>query len=125
MSQENAEQNRRRFSRIPFEASVTLNSPKGKWTAKLLDISLNGALISRPQGWIENHEARIMLEIHPPGDQFYIRMEVEPMHVEKERIGLRCIHIDLDSVSHLRRLVELNIGDDTSLNRELGELIRE
>jgi len=123
MSQIKAEPNRRRFSRIPFEASVSLSSPKGKWMAKLLDISLNGVLITRPQGWIENHGCCLMLEIHPPGDQFFIRMEVEPAHLDKEAIGLRCEHIDLDSISHLRRLIELNIGDDDVLNRELGELI--
>ncbi|MDH5301372.1 MAG: PilZ domain-containing protein [Gammaproteobacteria bacterium] len=124
MSTKTAEKNQRRFSRIPFEASVTLNSPKGKWTGKLLDISLNGVLITRPLSWLENNENRVMLEIHPPGEQFNIRMEVEAVHVEKECVGLRCVHIDLDSVSHLRRLIELNIGDDDILQRELTELIK-
>ena len=32
-------------------------------------------------------------------------------------------HIDLDSISHLRRFVELNLGDEQELERELGALL--
>jgi hypothetical protein len=38
-------------------------------------------------------------------------------------MGLQTEHIDLDSISHLRRLIELNVGDADILNRELGELV--
>ena len=31
-------------------------------------------------------------------------------------------HIDLESISHLRRLVELNLGDSSLLERELAAL---
>ena len=56
---------RRRFTRIPFEASVTLSNPTGSWTGKLLDISLNGVLISRPQNWNVAKEPKYLVEIHP------------------------------------------------------------
>lgn len=37
-------------------------------------------------------------------------------------LGLRCRNIDLDSITHLRRLLELQLGDATLLQRELGQL---
>jgi len=43
-------------------------------------------------------------------------------HVEGGRVGLRRTHIDIESVTHLRRLVELNLGDPALLERELHEL---
>jgi len=44
-------------------------------------------------------------------------------HSEAGHIGLTCQHIDLDSAAHLRRLVELNLGDETQLRRKLQALI--
>lgn len=114
---------RRRFTRVPFEASVSISNPTGKWTGKLLDISLNGVLISQPQNWMNKNDTQYLLEIHPADGVFQIRMEVTVSHQENQTIGLQCNHIDIDSISHLRRLVELNVGDEDILNRELSALI--
>ncbi|MEZ9333247.1 PilZ domain-containing protein, partial [Vibrio sp. 10N.286.51.A4] len=35
---------------------------------------------------------------------------------------LRIEHLDIDSISHLKRLVELNVGDDELLYREIEHL---
>ena len=114
---------RRRFTRIPFEASVSLTNPAGTWTAKLLDVSLNGALITLPQNWPAGQNETFLLEINVAENIFKIKMEATATHVDKESVGLRCDHIDIDSASHLRRLVELNVGDEAILNRELAALI--
>jgi len=114
---------RRRFTRVPFEAAVSVSNPNGKWTGKLLDISLNGILISQPQNWHQKDNTQYLVEIHPTDGVFRIRMEVTMSHQENQTIGMQCNHIDIDSVSHLRRLVELNVGDEDILNRELSALI--
>jgi hypothetical protein len=44
-------------------------------------------------------------------------------HIEDDRVGVSCSHIDLDSAAHLRRLVELNLGDEAQLHRELQALM--
>lgn len=114
---------RRKFTRIPFEASVTLNNPNGTWTGKLLDISLNGLLVSKPQNWSIAKSPKFLVEVHPADQVFTIRMEVTVTHAEEQCIGLQCNFIDIDSASHLRRLVELNIGDEEILSRELSALL--
>ena len=43
---------------------------------------------------------------------------------EGGKIGLQCESIDLDSITHLRRLVELNAGDPALLDRELSSLLK-
>ena len=111
---------RRRFSRVPFEAAVNLSNPSGKWGGRLIDISLKGVLISRPQHWTGKSGDEMLLEIHPPGATFGIRMETVVAHAEPDKVGLRCLSIDIDSISHLRRLMELNLGDEEILNRELS-----
>jgi len=114
---------RRQFSRVPFEASVTISNPSGAWTAKLKDISLNGILVSIPQNWRINEQTQCLLEINPADNVFSIRMEAAISHQQEQSIGFQCEHIDIDSISHLRRLVELNIGDEALLNRQLSALI--
>ena len=47
------------------------------------------------------------------------------MHVDGANVGLRCDNIDLDSITHLRRLVELNVGDHNILERDLASLIND
>jgi len=37
---------------------------------------------------------------------------------------LQCNAIDIDSVTHLRRLVELNLGDESQLHKEISQLSR-
>jgi hypothetical protein len=50
-------------------------------------------------------------------------MEVEPTHVNADRVGLKCHNIDIDSVTHLKRMIELNVGNADMLQRELGNLL--
>lgn len=114
--------NKRRFSRIAFDTEVHLVSAERDWKSHLVDISLKGMLITIPNNWDgkvgDNYLAELMM-----GDrETVIRMEVSVTHISKDNAGFHCELIDLDSISHLRRLVELNIGDTEFLNRELSEL---
>jgi hypothetical protein len=43
--------------------------------------------------------------------------------VHGSQLGLQCLHIDLDSVTHLRQLIERNSQDPTLLARELSVLV--
>ena len=47
------------------------------------------------------------------------------VHIDSQHIGLRCDSIDLDSITHLRRLVELNSGDPSMLEREISALVND
>ena len=57
-------------------------------------------------------------------DGEHITMEGKVVHKEDQFIGLECQHIDLDSMTNLRRLVELNTGDENLLGRELSEVLK-
>jgi hypothetical protein len=49
-------------------------------------------------------------------------MTVRWRHSDEGQVGFECEFIDLDSISNLRRLVELNLGDSMLLERQLGSL---
>lgn len=114
---------KRQFSRIAFDSPVTLSQEGKSWESKLIDISLKGALISRPENWDEAANDSYQLAINLDGSDVEIDMDVKITHSEEERIGFHCEQIDLDSVSKLRRLVELNIGDEDLLEREISNML--
>ncbi len=116
---------KRHFSRINFDTNIRLVGAKGSWSCHLNDISLKGASITIPTGWTAKVGDRFLVELSMSGSETIIHMEVSMMHIEGEHAGFRCEHIDLDSISHLRRLVELNLGDSDILNRELSDLIHQ
>ncbi|NDD14394.1 MAG: hypothetical protein EB072_17560 [Betaproteobacteria bacterium] len=53
----------------------------------------------------------------------FIAMDIQVARVQGSRLGLQCTHIDLDSVTHLRQLIEHNAQDPALLGRELAVLI--
>jgi len=111
----------RHFSRIPFHVSVTLGDGQQTWEGQLLDISLHGALVKAPAAFAGQPQSRYQLAIHLEGGPD-ICMDVEIAHRENDELGLNCRDIDVDSITHLRRLVELNLGDPELLERELSAL---
>lgn len=53
----------------------------------------------------------------------HIAMAGELAHVEAGHAGVLCRSIDLESITHLRRLIEVNLGDPAASERELKALI--
>ncbi len=112
---------RRRFHRFAFDADTQLRQGDRNWTVELHDLSLKGLLVRRPADWDADEdqpfEARIILNADT-----VVTLEVALTRRQADQLVFVCQHIDLDSISHLRRLVELNLGDEALLERELAAL---
>lgn len=117
-------QDNRNFSRIIFDAHTHISCNDKEWETELLDISLKGALVEKPADWDEEVGTEHLLRISLSGDS-RIDMQASVAHVEENTIGFVCNHIDLDSITHLRRIVELNTGNEELLHRELSALKKE
>jgi PilZ domain-containing protein len=114
---------KRQFSRIAFDAPVILHNENKQWKSKLLDVSLKGALILKPDNWDQDNNGNFELSIQLDNSDIEIDMEVKLAHAEEEHLGFHCKHIDLDSVTSLKRLVELNLGDENLLEREISNML--
>lgn len=112
---------RRRFHRIAFDAPTEIIQGERSWPVELHDVSLKGLLVKRPDGWNgdPNQPFSACMQL---ADDTQVLMEVVLTRTQDNLLGFVCRHIDLDSISHLRRLVELNLGDDSLLERELAAL---
>lgn len=65
-----------------------------------------------------------MLEIYLDNSATAMQMDSEVAHESEDTLGLRFVGIDLESISHLRRLLELNAGDAALIEREITALGR-
>ena len=122
-----SQEEQRRFHRIPFDAIVTiLGANSGQqWKAQLVDISLKGALLIKPSSWDGNEGDSFHLDMRLDGAESDVKLNMDAtvVHTGEQHIGFRCDNMDLDTATHLHRLVELNLGDEKLLERELAELI--
>lgn len=116
----------RHFARIPFNASVIIINPRTskKTMAELLDISFKGLLISKPKDWQSKNKENYTVQLQLAGDEVQLILDVVEVHSEEDHIGFKTEHMDIDTATHLRRLVELNLGDESLLERELSELVK-
>lgn len=112
---------RRRFHRVEFDADTELSQGDRRWKVVLHDLSLKGLLVERPQGWNGDPNQPFLADIRLSSD-IHVRMEMVLTRTQNEQLGFVCRHIDLDSISHLRRLIELNLGDEDLLERDLAAL---
>lgn len=115
---------RRQFVRIFHDAAIQLKLPNGQnHTSQLLDISLNGCLIDMSKSDINFNDMNIAKLTITLEDGFLITMSVEATFINKQsHVGFHITDIDLDSITHLRRLVELNLGDTELMERNLDAL---
>ena len=121
MSNHGPETERRLYRRIPFIAEVLLSQDGHQWRCRLLDISLKGMLIehveealSAPTG---SFDVSLVLS-----EDVVINMRADISHCTEDRCGLVWLNIELEGLTHLRRLLELNMSDADEINRELAEL---
>ena len=113
---------RRHFVRVGFDAPALLTTATDAYSVHVQDLSLKGALLMVPAQ--ASLEAGVLCQLTIPlaDTGNHIAMSAEVAHMEGLHTGLLCRGIDLDSVTHLRRLIELQLGDPALLERDVGEL---
>lgn len=116
----------RRFQRIAFDARVALEFGDQHFLGVLRDISLKGALIMLNEAASQISTGQVgQLRIRLDQGDVEMQMEVSVayMHPQRQACGVNILSMDVDTASHLRRLVEVNLGDADALQRELSNLI--
>lgn len=113
---------KRHFQRIFYNAEAMLENGNDALPCRIIDISLKGCFLGFDQPWSGSTDIlyTLMLSL---SDDVHIAMKLKFSHGTGTQIGFKCDHIDIDSMTNLRRLVELNLGDSAMLNRELSALI--
>jgi hypothetical protein len=114
---------RRRFSRIPFQAPAEVTILDKSYDAKLLDLSLKGVLLFVEDSVVFEPNEKVMISIHLPQSSVVVSLEGSIVKQADQQWHCKVEHIELDSLSHIRRLIELNLADEALLERELEQFI--
>lgn len=122
-------QEHRRFRRISFVDTVQVvnddidGAEAASWEAQCIDISMMGMLLQVPAGFPKvvgtPFEVQLILS-----EDVMIEMPCTLVHVEGTHVGFRAEMMSIDSLTNLRRLLELNLADNIEVERELSELIK-
>ena len=112
----------RHYARIPFDAEVLLHLHDRTISVQLIDIALKGALVETTDshGLVLHDKCSLVLTL-TQGEEA-ITMVGQIAHLEGSHVGVECLGIDINSLTLLRRLVELNTGDSDRVNRELSHM---
>ncbi|MCE2594463.1 PilZ domain-containing protein [Motilimonas cestriensis] len=116
---------RRKFSRVVYEANASIEASGQHWPTRLLDLSLKGALVATPDNWNEAIGNELILHFTLVDTNIELSMNVTLCHQHDDHLGLKTTSIDIESATHLKRLVQLNVGDDELLHRELEQLVKQ
>lgn len=116
----------RRFQRIEFDAKVELELGDQRIPGIVRDISMKGALIVLGDTGAdvrEGQSGRLVIRLDQGDVEMAMEVHVAYFHPERHACGLSIQSMDVATASHLKRLIELNLGDEAAMQRELGKLI--
>jgi len=112
----------RHFTRIKTGLQAVLIGQGHEVTGDLVDICLKGALIE-----LENerciHGGDYTVRIHLPDSDVTMTFYGECVHEEGKHYGIKFLKEDIESITHLRRYLELNCADYDKITGELAFLI--
>jgi len=114
---------KRRFRRIPFSTTCSFTSGDFSSPAELIDISMNGALV-RIASAESPSSLSCSMALFLEGLDTPLVFDGEVVHHHGDRVGIRFMTTDIESMIHLRALLENNSLDPERVIEELGQIIR-
>lgn len=119
-------EHRRHTHRVSFDSLVEFESTDCRHVCELIDISLEGALIAACSGATPVSGTPCKLKISlDESNEHQIIMVGTVAHKIENRVGIHCESIDAESMTHLRKLVEYNLGDVDLVNRDFKALVHD
>lgn len=122
-------QEQRRFKRIDFVDAVQVirddvdGAEASSWETQCIDISMCGMLLELPENFPIEIGTPFEVELILSED-IIIEMPCTLVHVENHHAGFRAERMNLESMTNLRRLLELNLADNSLVEREINSLIQ-
>lgn len=109
----------RYYKRVDFHIGASVRIDNALYTGELYDISLKGSLIKMNNPLIQFSEKTCSVILKLPNSNITLRFEAKIVHKHKDFLGFKFEGADVDSITHLRRLIVLNTGDEEGIDREI------
>lgn len=108
----------RSVHRVPFIASALLRVAGRNLPVRLLDISLMGALVTTdaPLRLVLGDACEMSLTLGP---EVALDLTGKVARTDEAKVAVRWGPMDVDNASHLRRLLQLNLGDHDLIEQDI------
>ncbi len=117
------DEEKRHFTRVEFDARAIITHNGLTVDGKLIDISLKGALAKFPQVCTLSVGDPCEVTIDMGCEHDPIQYDATVKHINGNIVGLHCDRISPESAATLRKIIELNLGNDKLLHRELEAMV--
>ncbi|WP_028867128.1 PilZ domain-containing protein [Psychromonas arctica] len=118
---------RRKFSRINFQCHCSLifdqEIATHDFDASLVDISFNGALVAVNAFAPDLNQQQVQVILALEGSDVQLLLNGTVSHQQDQLLGIHFTKTELETMSHLKRLIELNLGNHDEMHREFEQLI--
>jgi hypothetical protein len=111
---------RRQFQRISFDAPVSIQQGSEIITTEVIDISLRGILVKNIScHFNQTQDCNLSIKL---SDAVQVNIQSRLVYGGQQGLGFEFHHVDLESMTHLRRILELNSGDESLIERAFSAL---
>ena len=112
-------QERRRNTRVSFEASVDLSfDDKSYKNCEIRNLSINGVFVLGAFNRNISDKCKITLHLSGATTKVSLRMKGNIARAEKKGIGIHFYEMDLDSFHHLKNIVYYNTANPDDVQDE-------
>lgn len=117
-------EDRRQFQRVTYECPAMLSwGGQESLAVEVENLSLKGVLLrGLPEGQGPRPGQSAQLEVSLAPD-VAMSMALEVAFSSENRVGARWVEIDVEGMTHLRRLLALNLGDAEQVDAELAHML--
>jgi hypothetical protein len=114
--------NKRKNSRVPFHATITLNFPNRQHEeCETVDLSLKGVFVVGITDHAIGEKCQASLRLIGSTSDLTLDMKGEVVRVEKNGMGLHFFETDLDSFFHLKNILYYNSENPDMMENEMTE----
>jgi len=114
---------KRRFNRVNFVTEACIQTSSGLSAVQVVDISIKGVKVIDSNDSIPSDAENLFIVITLGDGVATIGLDCRVAFHREQEWGLEVTSMDLDSATHLRRLLEFNLGDKALVERDLEALL--
>ncbi len=115
----------RQYQRIGFRTEASIMTSEATYSCHLIDLALQGALFQCEMDTPLSVGQKARLHIYLPDSEISLNFTAEMIHKHDKFCGFLFLTEDVDTLVHLRRLLELNIGDAEKIDHEFAHWLHQ
>lgn len=115
----------RHYQRIGFRTEAAIKTAEATYSCQLVDLALQGALFRCDMDTSLKVGQKANLLISLPDSEISLNFTAELIHKHDRFCGFLFLTEDVETLVHLRRLLELNIGDAEKTDQEFAHWLHQ